>query len=260
MISAGIDIGSRTVKALVWDAGGGRMLGSAVADTGPAPQARADEVLDEALEVAGLQRQALGALVTTGYGRQYFPSADRTVTEITCHAVGCLHLFPEVRLVVDIGGQDSKVIALDGRGQVRDFALNDRCAAGTGTFIEMVAASLDVPLAETGPTAAGAERAVEISSMCAVFAQSEIVGLVQSGVPAAAILRGVFRAIARRTRALVHQVGPVAPVVLSGGVALNGGARAALEEELGTPLLLPERPQLTGALGAALLAARRDQS
>ena len=257
MILAGIDIGSRTVKALVWDAQSGRALGSAVADTGHAPQDHAKDALAEALRAAGIEREALERVTATGYGRQYFPSADRAVTEITCHAVGCIHLFPEARLVVDIGGQDSKVIALDAGGIVRDFALNDRCAAGTGTFIEMVATSLDVPLGEMGAIAARAETAVEIASTCAVFAQSEIVGLVQSGTPRSAILRGVFRAIARRTRALVQQVGLTAPVALSGGVALNAGVRTALEDELATPLLVPERPQLTGALGAALLAARR---
>ena len=255
MITAGIDIGSRTVKALVWDAAGGRVLGKAIADAGHAPTRRAEEVLARALAGADLSRGAVKHIAATGYGRSRFPSADRAVTEITCHAVGCHRLFPGVRMVVDIGGQDSKAILLAGDGAVRDFALNDRCAAGTGTFIEMVAATLGVSLEETGALAAAAEGIAEVSATCAVFAQSEIVGLVQDGTPPGEVLRGVFRAVARRVRGLVQQVGGGFPAVLSGGVALNRGVRAALEEEFAATFLLPDAPQLTGALGAAILAA-----
>lgn len=254
MIVAGVDGGSRAVKAVVLDAASRRVLGAAVRDSAVDPGAIAEASLAEACAAAGLARDRIAALVATGYGRAAVAGAQRRVTEITCHARGLAHLLPGTRAVVEIGGQDSKVIRLAPDGRVADFAMNDRCAAGTGRFLEVVAARLDCGLDGFGALAAGAGSAAVISSMCVVFAESEIIGLVAQGARREDIAAGVAEAVATRVAALAGRDLPV-PVAFTGGVARLPGMAAALGRALGQPVAVPPDPHLSGALGAALIAA-----
>jgi predicted CoA-substrate-specific enzyme activase len=249
---AGVDIGSLTCDVVIVDEGRG-IAASEILPTGARVQAATARALEAALVKAGVAREQLAALVATGYGRDRVSGRTRSVTEITCHARGAHHLLPGTRLVVDVGGQDCKAIALDGGGRVADFAMNDKCAAGTGRFFEMMARALEVDLDDFGPLALRAARRVPISSVCTVFAESEVVSLLAEGEPADSIARGLCWAAADRVRRLAEQVGIAAPVALTGGVAKNAGFRQALEELLGVEVAVPEEPQLVGALGAALL-------
>jgi predicted CoA-substrate-specific enzyme activase len=210
--------------------------------------------VDAALAEAGVTADDLDGTVATGYGRRLVPGVARTYTEITCHARGTAAMCPGVRLVIDIGGQDSKAITVDESGLVEDFAMNDRCASGTGRFYEVLARALECDLGELADLARQGGRDLEVSSMCATFAETEIVSLLAQGLPAADIAASVHRAIAARTLALVAQVGKRTPVVLTGGVARNRAAVHFLAEALGTDVQVPARPQITGAYGAALLA------
>jgi predicted CoA-substrate-specific enzyme activase len=255
VLVAGVDIGSRSIEVVLCD--GAQVIETATAASGPAPAERARALFASTLERAGVARGDLARVVATGYGRNYFGEADAVSSEILCHARGVSYVFPEARTVIDIGGQDSKMIQLDAGGRVVNFVMNDRCAAGTGKYIEMVGLMLDVAPALMGGLTAGGEGACEISSMCAVFAESEIIGLTQGGAAVDEVLRGVFRSVARRTLAMAGRI-PLAPaVVFTGGVALNAGVARALERESGVRLSVPPEPQLTGALGASLLAADR---
>jgi len=255
LLVAGVDIGSRSIEVVLFD--GAQVIETATATTGPAPTERARALFAEVLARAGAGRHEVTRVVATGYGRNYFPEADAVSSEILCHARGVAYVFPGARTVIDIGGQDSKMIALDANGKVANFVMNDRCAAGTGKFIEMVGLMLDVPPDRMGPLTAGSAEACDISSMCAVFAESEIIGLTQGGTPVEVVLRGVFRSVARRTLAMAGRIPLVPVVVFTGGVALNSGVAHAIEQETGVKLLIPPEPQTTGALGAALLAAEK---
>jgi predicted CoA-substrate-specific enzyme activase len=176
------------------------------------------------------------------------------VTEISCYARGIHHLYPEVQTVIDIGGQDSKVVAVGPRGRPLDFAMNDKCAAGTGRFLEVMVRALQMELKELGPSALRARRAANISSTCTVFAESEVNSLVAEGADREEIVAGLCRAIAQRVGAMARRVGVEPPVAFAGGVAKNVGVVRALEEALGAQLVVPEEPQIVGALGAALVA------
>jgi len=254
MITAGIDGGSRAVKVALYDAAAGAFLGTGLADQGIDHDRIATETLDSVLAAAGLDRDAVEAVVATGYARNGIGLAGRTVTEITCHAAGVRELVPDARTVIEIGGQDSKVIHLDPDGAVRDFAMNDRCAAGTGRFLEVVADRLEADLAELGAMSEGCDCPAAISSMCVVFAETEIIGLLASGRPRAEIVAGVQESMVRRIAALAGR--RIAdPVVFTGGVALVPGMPRALEAALGRPLTPCAQPQFTGARGAAILAA-----
>ena len=256
MFSAGVDIGSRTVKVVIIDPDSGNIVASGITDTGAVPSSTAGHLFRRTLEQAQLSREDLLGIVSTGYGRAGVDWVDQTITEISCQATGCAALYPQTQTVIDIGGQDSKIIALSEDGRVRDFALNDRCAAGTGRFLEMVAAIVNVPLAELGSLARSAEKPVEISSTCAVFAESEIVGLLANGNTAANVVSGVIQAIARRTRSLAGRLSYRPQVVFTGGVAKNQAMTKALEKHFTSAILIPDHPQLTGALGAALMVKK----
>lgn len=256
MITAGIDAGSRALKALLLDSASGRVLARGQRDQGIRQDALAAEVLAGLLAQAGMGRDDLGKVVATGYARNVIRQADAAITEITCHARGVAHASPGARTVVEIGGQDSKVIHLDGGGRVRDFAMNDRCAAGTGRFLEMLAVRLEVELEKLGALAAQAQSPAAISSMCVVFAETEIIGLLAGGAEPADIVAGVQRAVAHRVASLAGRELPE-PVVFTGGVALVGGMSDALAEALSCPVNVAPDAQYTGALGAAILAAER---
>ncbi|NQU44173.1 rod shape-determining protein [bacterium] len=251
---AGIDSGSRTIKVVLWDAEAGCVVGRAIRDQGVEQARRARDLFEEVLRKQNLDPGDIAGVVATGYGRDAIDFADTTVTEITCHGRGVRQQDPEARTIVDIGGQDSKVIQIDGNGQVRDFALNDRCAAGTGRFLELVAERLEVSLEDLADLAAASDSPSPITSMCAVFAESEIIGLLAGGARRENIVAGVERSIANRVGSLAGSA-ICDPVVFTGGVAQLSGMRRAAEEVLGRPVRVANDPVYTGALGAALIAA-----
>ncbi len=244
MRSAGIDIGSRSTQLVVVD--GQEVVASKQADTGYDPLGKAKRLLD------GVQYDRIMA---TGYGRHLLElSLDTpTVTEIKAYAVGARRVHPEVRTVLDIGGQDAKVIALTERGRIGKFEMNDRCAAGTGKFLEIMAASLGYSLDGLGEEALQADKEVQINSMCTVFAESEVTSLLARGEDRRSIALGLHRSVVRRALSMLKRISVREPLLFAGGVALNPCVRRLLEETLGVRVVVPENPQIVGALGAALL-------
>ena len=258
MICAGIDAGSRSIKAVLLDTGRTRILASGLVDQGVEQERLATECFEKLLKDAGLKRSDISGVVATGYGRNAIRFADTTITEITCHARGVHRLAPDARTIIEIGGQDSKVISLEDGGLVRDFAMNDRCAAGTGCFLEMVAARLKMNWEQLADAARQSTKPALISNMCVVFAETEIIGLLADGKPLPDVVAGVQNAIATRVSALAGRfVSP--PVYFTGGVALQAGMARALEEVLNCPVRVAPQPQFTGALGAAVLAGERNR-
>lgn len=249
--SLGIDIGAATAKLVAVDAAG-NLIWHHLEPT----EVRVEEQVGRFLALA---QEALGPLdtvplVASGYGRGLVRQAARLVTEITCHARGVFRELGHGGTLVDIGGQDSRVIAIGPDGEVVDFVMNDKCAAGTGRFLENTARRLGVPLEEMGEEALAATEGVAISSTCTVFAESEVVSLIAHGVEVGPILLGLHRALVRRIVAMIRTVGLKPPLMLSGGVVRNPAVRRMLEEETGERVVLPRHPQLMGAYGAALLA------
>jgi (R)-2-hydroxyacyl-CoA dehydratese activating ATPase len=249
---AGIDIGSTMTKAVITD-GEGKVLGSIIGPTGAEHRHFALKVMAEVLNKTGLVLEALDFIVATGYGRINVPFADKQITEITCHARGIRALFPTVRTVIDIGGQDSKGIKLDAGGKVVNFVMNDKCAAGTGRFLEVIADTLGIPLAEMGGLSLTAKEAVPISNTCTVFAEHEVTSRLAEGTGIPEIVAGLHAAIAGRVVNLVRTLGIQKDVAVTGGGAMNIGLIRAVEDQVGFPVLVPAEPLLTGALGAALL-------
>jgi predicted CoA-substrate-specific enzyme activase len=253
LICAGIDAGSRAIKALLFDTERSQIIASALASQGVEQERLAGELFDKLLLEAGLSRSQISGIVATGYGRNAIRFANTTVTEITCHARGVHCLAPAARSIVEIGGQDSKVIALQENGRVRDFAMNDRCAAGTGRFLELVAQRLDMDWDRLAKLARQSKNPSPISSTCVVFAETEIIGLLAEGKPLPDVVAGVQNAIATRVAAMAGRL-VSSPVYFTGGVALLPGMSRALEEVLACPVTVSPLPQFTGALGAALSA------
>ena len=251
-VVAGVDIGSLTAEAVLLKEG--CMIASSIVPTGVDSREAAERAMAAALQSAGLRQEELAMIVATGYGRVSAPFADKTVTEITCHGRGAYYFDASVRTVIDIGGQDSKVIRLDEEGKVLDFAMNDKCAAGTGRFLEVMAAALEVDLEELAALSAQASRGTPISSTCTVFAETEVVSLLAGGEDRAEIARGLHESIAARTSSLVFRVGLAETVMMTGGVAKNRAVVKALEERLQVTITVPPEPQIVGALGGALLA------
>lgn len=249
----GVDLGSTTAKAVVVD-DHGSLVSHSVVQMGAVSRQGMRKAIDAALAEAGLSEGDLSGTVSTGYGRKLVPGTHRTFTEITCHARGAAAMCPGVRLIIDIGGQDSKAITVDGGGLVDDFAMNDRCASGTGRFYEVLARALECDLEDLGGLALTGDENLEVSSMCATFAETEIISLLAEGHSGADIAASVHRAVAGRTLALVAQVGRHAPVVMTGGVARNPAAVRFLEQAIDHEVRVPEHAQITGAYGAALLA------
>jgi predicted CoA-substrate-specific enzyme activase len=252
----GIDGGSLSTEAVVLN-DRGRIVGSAMVHTGANSLTAASAVLTQSIETAGLSRSDVAFVVATGYSRKIIPFADEVLTEIACHARGVRAEFPQVRTVIDIGGQDSKAIVLGDDGEVVNFAMNDKCAAGTGRFLELMARTLEIQLDRMGELSLRSGRNVPISSMCAVFAESEVVSLIAEGYAPADIVRGLHASIAGRVIAMVRRVEGRGPFAMTGGVAKNIGVVRELEQRLGEPLLVPADPQMTGAIGAALFALDR---
>ncbi len=257
MLTCGIDIGSNTIEALIWDSRSAQVLAYDIARTGISPGGSGRDSFERALERAGLKEKDLSCVAATGYGRSVALFANDTITEITCQARGVRHLFPEARTVFDVGGQDSKIIALDETGSVLDFVMNDRCAAGTGRFLEVIAEAMGLDVEAAGGTSLKSKNLIRIAATCVVFAESEVVSLLSRGAKCEDVLAGIQRSIAERLVSLAGKVPLVAPIIFTGGVAKNPGTTKYLSEALREELLVPEEPQITCALGASLLAAER---
>jgi len=226
---------------------------SVIKHTGAEHRRLANTVMEEALEQAGVSFDEISYVIATGYGRITVPFADRQITELTCHARGVYHYVPSAKLAIDIGGQDAKGLKMS-CGKLLDFVMSDKCAAGTGRFLENTSSRLAVQVERMGDEALSTSEEVSISSTCTVFAESEIVSLLAHGVPVPAILRGLHRSLVKRVLALIRSVGLENPLMLSGGVVKNPAIRYMLAEETGEEIILPEFPQLMGAYGAALIA------
>jgi len=250
MISVGIDSGSATTKAVLVN--DGRIAAQVVLPTAFDFLSAAEKAYKNVLFIAGVDEKDINGVYATGYGRNSIKFADRVISEITAHAKGVYHLYPDVNGIIDIGGQDSKVISVNG-GKVTDFLMNDKCAAGTGKFLEYTARALEVPIEEFGLLALASNTPASITSMCTVFAETEAISLRARGFTREDIAAGLIKSIARRVAVMARQVGLKQNVAFVGGVAKNAGIKVALETELGISLYVPPDPQVTGALGAALL-------
>ena len=251
---AGIDSGSTSTDVVILNKEH-EIVTTIILPTGAGAAIGAERALSEALKQAGLSREDIDALVTTGYGRTAIKNGDKSITEITCHARGAHFLDPQVRTVIDIGGQDSKVIRLDENGAVVNFVMNDKCAAGTGRFLEMMARTMEMNLDEMSECGLNFKEDITISSMCTVFAESEVVSLIAQNKATDDIVHGLNKAVAVKTAALTRRVGGEEKYVMTGGVSKNKGLVKTLEEKLGTSLVISDKAQLCGALGAALYAA-----
>ena len=254
----GVDIGSSSSKAVIINTDY-RVCGEGIVNTGTGSKGPQVSVA-MALEQAGLKREDIRECVVTGYGRMTFEGADRQITEISCHAKGVKHLIPDVSTIIDIGGQDAKVIRVSAGGMVENFAMNEKCAAGTGRFLEVMARVLDCDLGGLAELAAKGRPGVVISSTCTVFAESEVISQLAAGKPLADVALGAHQSIAQRIAGLCNRIGVVDTVVMTGGVALNGSVVTAIEEEIKHNIVRLKDPQAAGALGAAIFALEMDKS
>ncbi len=254
---AGVDIGSITTEALLFDKEKG-IVGYTILPTGANSGKTAETALDKVLAAPSKTRSDVSYVVATGCGRKRAGYAKEAITEITCIAKGVNFLFPDAKTIIDIGGQDTKVIRVDGKGRVTEFEMNDKCAAGTGRFIEVMANALNVELGKIGELSLNHKKDMTISSICTVFAESEVISLVSEGQDLEDIVYGIHRAIADRTMGLINRLGGVQEkVIMCGGVAKNVGVVKALEKTLGTSIQISDEPQIVGSLGAALLALEK---
>ena len=247
---AGIDIGSTMTKAVILEDG---VIASVIGPTGPEQRRLANKVMEEALCKAGLPFDAMTYIVSTGYGRINVPFADKQVTEISCHARGVSSFFPQARTIVDIGGQDSKAITIDHHGRVTNFIMNDKCAAGSGRFIEVIADTVGLKLEQMGDLSLQSTHPAQISSICTIWAQQELASRLAEGVPIPDLIAGVHRSLADRVARMVKRLKLQQEVILTGGGGKNKGLVHALSLQLDCEILVPQEPLITGALGAALL-------
>lgn len=251
---AGIDSGSTSTDVVILNKDL-EIVTEIILPTGAGAAMGAERALEEALKKANMKREDIDTLVTTGYGRSAIEEGDKSITEITCHARGAHYLDPEVRTVIDIGGQDSKVIRLDETGAVVNFVMNDKCAAGTGRFLEMMARTMEMSLDKLSLAGLNYKEDITISSMCTVFAESEVVSLIAQNKATDDIVHGLNKAVASKTAALAKRVGGEEKYMMTGGVSKNQGLVKTLEEKLNTKFVISDKAQLCGALGAALFAA-----
>ncbi len=229
------------------------IIASIVGPTGPEHRRLADQVMAEALKEADLPFEAIDYIVSTGYGRINVPFSDKQITEISCHAKGISHLYPKAKTVIDIGGQDSKGIKISGNGKPVDFVMNDKCAAGSGRFLDILADALGLDVSELGPLSLDAKEPAEISNICTVYAEQEVKSKLVEGVPLPDLVAGIHESLANRIFRMVNRLKVEAEIILTGGVAKNIGVVHALSNKLGHEMIVPSEPLLTGALGAALL-------
>lgn len=256
MIVAGIDIGSLSTDTVILDENK-RILSYRIVPTGASSKKACNTSFKESIDLAQVKRKDIGYVLSTGYGRKSVDFANDQVTEITCHARGLHFMHPQTRSIIDVGGQDSKAIAINDRGKVMKFAMNDKCAAGTGRFLEVMAMALEIGLEEMGDLSLQSNEVVSVSSMCTVFAESEVVSLIADGKLVKDIVNGIHLSISGRVLGLLDRVGAKEVISMSGGVAKNIGVVKAIEKKLEVSLYIPEEPQIMGALGAALIALER---
>lgn len=256
MYVMGIDSGSTSTNAVIMDQDR-KIKAFSVVRTGAKSGVSAERALNDVLEKAGLTREDISWIVSTGYGRVSISFADENVTEISCHGKGAHYFNPKIRTILDIGGQDSKAIRLNENGEVKDFVMNDKCAAGTGRFLEMIARTLEVSLDELGAIALTSQEKIEITSMCSVFAESEVISLIANNKEKADIADGVCHAIANKASGLLRRVGMEPEFMMTGGVAKNPGVVRAVEEKIGSKLYICEEPEIVGAAGAAVYALEK---
>jgi predicted CoA-substrate-specific enzyme activase len=247
---AGIDVGSTMTKTVILNQG---IIASIIGPTGPEHRRLANQVMDEALKKAAISFQSITYIVSTGYGRINVPFADKQYTEITCQAKGVVNLFPKAKTVIDIGGQDIKAIKVDATGKTIDFVMNDKCAAGTGRFIEVIADTLGVPLDKVGDLSLQSKNPAKINNICTIWAQQEVAASLAQGVPISDLLAGVHQSLADRISRMVSRLRVEEAVIVTGGGAKNKGLLKALSEQLDHEVFVPDEPLITGALGAALL-------
>ncbi len=258
MYVMGIDSGSTSTNAVIMDQDR-KIKAFAVVRTGAKSGESAQKVLDLVLEQANLKREDISRIVSTGYGRVSISFADENVTEISCHGKGAHYFNPKVRTILDIGGQDSKAIHLNEKGEVTDFVMNDKCAAGTGRFLEMIARSLEIDIDELGPAALKSTEEIEITSMCSVFAESEVISLIAQNKEKTDIANGVCRSIANKSYSLMKRVGLEPEFMMTGGVAKNPGVVRAVEDKIGSRLYICPEPEIVGAAGAAIYALEGEE-
>jgi len=251
-VVAGIDIGAATVKAVILS--GDQVLSYSIIPTGLSVARSAKSVIDDVLEKAGLSSIELDYVLSTGSGRRSVSFSNKVLTEIICHAAGASSVVAQAGTIIDIGGQDSKVIGVDNSGGVTDFVMNDKCAAGTGRFLEVMARVLEIEIGEMGTLALLGSEPCHIGSTGTVFAESEMVSLRAEGTSGEDMLAGIHKAMAHRIAIMGRSVGFKKEVVFTGGVAKNVGMKKALEDEIGLEIIVPQEPQIIGALGAAILA------
>ncbi|MEN8247109.1 MAG: acyl-CoA dehydratase activase [Thermodesulfobacteriota bacterium] len=254
-ITAGVDIGAATAKAVILK--GGQILSALVIPTGSSVKEAGQEVMNKALKEAKMTMDDIAFIVATGYGRKSVDFANDVITEISCHAKGVNLLIPTARSVIDIGGQDSKVIEINEQGKVANFVMNDKCAAGTGRFLEVMANVLGTDIAKIGSISLQGEKPCQISNTCTVFAESEMVSLRAEGESRENLLAGIHLAMAHRVAIMGHTVGLKEEIVFTGGVAQNIGMKIALHKRIDKENRVPEQPQIIGALGAAFIGAER---
>jgi len=248
---AGIDLGSTMTKVVIMDMGGS-IRSRVIGPTGAEHRRLANKVTEQALEEANLSFDEITLVVATGYGRISVPFADRQITELTCHAKGVASFFPSVRTALDIGGQDAKALKIRD-GKLINFAMNDKCAAGTGRFLEVIADALGIKLEELGSLSSKSKNKVQISNTCTVFAQQEVISHLTNGVALEDIVAGLHDAVASRAVGLIRKLKLEPDVVFTGGVAMNSGVVNAVREYLGCEVLVPQEPLLSGAIGAAII-------
>lgn len=248
----GIDIGSTSSKCVILK-NGSEVASEGVVNLG-AGTSGADKVIEEVTSKLGITLSDVAVIVSTGYGRNSYEGAQKTMSELSCHAKGGTHIFGDVRTIIDIGGQDIKVLKLNNKGQLTNFLMNDKCAAGTGRFLEVMAGVLDVKLVDMGDLDKQATEKTPISSTCTVFAESEVISCMAKKIPVPNIIRGIHASVATRVAGLAKRGGLTQPVAMTGGVTKNSGIVRALGEELETEIKISPDSQMAGAIGAALYA------
>lgn len=255
----GIDSGSTSTNVVIIDEGK-NIVSFSVVKTGAKSLESSEKAYLEALSKAKLKKEDISYIVSTGYGRVSIPFANVNITEITCHGKGAFHLNPRIRTVIDIGGQDSKVIRLNEKGEVVDFSMNDKCAAGTGRFLEMMARTLEISLDEMSKSYVGWKEEIAITSICTVFAESEVVSLIAQNKDKTDIIHALNNSISGKVISMLQRIGQKGAYMMSGGVAKNNGVVNSLEKKLGEQLFIPKEPEIVGALGAAILALENSVS
>ena len=255
VITAGIDMGAKNVKVVILE--DNKILSKGMILGGFDQKASAEKVFNETLQKAGLSRDNIEHVVATGAGKDVAPYANGEISMMGADALGGAFLFPSARTVIDVGAEEGRAVKCDEKGKMLDFVINERCAAGAGTFVEAMSRALEVKLEEMGPLALKAEKAVPMNAQCTIFAESEVVSLIHAKTPKADISRAIHDAIADRIASMTRRLGVQRDVVLVGGVAKNPGFIESLKRALGVDLLVPDEPDFVGALGAALTPTRK---